>query len=52
MMEILIEIPQKLKIDLQFNPTDVGFPSAHCKYILLPLVNKGAALAYYRAEQR
>ena len=27
-----------------------GFPSVYCEYVLLPLVNKEAALAYGRAE--
>ena len=29
---------------------DVGFPSVCCEYVLLPLVNKEATLAYNRAE--
>lgn len=29
---------------------DVGFPSVGCEYVLLPLVNKEAPLAYRRAE--
>ena len=29
---------------------DVGFPSVCCEYVLLPLVNKEAALAYGKAE--
>ena len=29
----------------------MGFPSVCCKYVLLPLVNKDAALANGRAEQ-
>ena len=31
---------------------DVGVPSVGCEYVLLPLVNKEAALAYGRAEWR
>ena len=30
---------------------DVGFPSACCEYVLLPLVNKEAVLANGLAEQ-
>ena len=30
--------------------SDVRFPSVCCEYILLPLVNKEASLAYGRAE--
>ena len=31
---------------------DVGVPSVGCEYVLLPLVNKEAALAYGRIEYR
>ena len=31
---------------------DVGLPSVCCEYVLLPLVNKDAALAYDRTEYR
>ena len=31
-------------------PTNVGFPSAGCEYVLLPVVNKEATLGYGRAE--
>ena len=34
-----------------WNPqVDVGFPSVCCECVLLPLVNKEAALAYVREE--
>ena len=36
----------------EITPCDVGFPSVCYEYILLPLVNKEAALVYGRAEYR
>ena len=34
----------------QVDGNDVGFPSVFCEYVLLPLVNKEAVLAYGREE--
>ena len=31
---------------------ELGFPSVCCEYVLLPLVNNEAALAYGRTEYR
>ena len=36
--------------DNHMSATDVGFHSVCYQYVLLPLVNKEAALAYSRAE--